>query len=98
MQLAAAVKNLASSELNLALDAFAQTKSDAVGRRLVGSLSASASATSLNAFRLRGRLSGFSVAVRKDAEPLFKRLEAAQAEANWVRPSTSPFSSGTSMA
>ena len=80
MQLAAAVKNLAASELNLVLDAFTQTKSDEVGRRLVGSLRASSAATSLNAFRLRGTLSAFGPAVQTEAKPLFARLEAAQAE------------------
>jgi putative heme-binding domain-containing protein len=80
LKLAAATKNLAASELNRVLDAFAEAKSDAVGRRLVGSLRASSAATSLNAFRLRGLLAAYGPVVQGDAEPLFKQLEAAQAE------------------
>ena len=79
-RLAAGLKNLGSAELNVVLSLFQGRSEDAIGRRLASSLSASAAASSLNAFRLRSVLSGFSETVQHQAQPLFERLEQAQAE------------------
>lgn len=79
-RLAGGLKNLASSELNVVLSLFQGRTEDQIGRRLVSSLSASAAASSLNAFRLRSVLAGYSAMVRQQAQPLFERLEQAQAE------------------
>lgn len=79
-RLAGGLKNLGSSELNVVLSLFQGRSEDKIGGRLVSSLSASAAASSLNAFRLRSVLAGYSDAVRQEAQPLFERLEQAQAE------------------
>ncbi|HVW39354.1 MAG TPA: hypothetical protein VHB99_18685, partial [Pirellulales bacterium] len=79
-RLAGGLKNLGSAELSVVLSLFQGRTEDKIGRRLVSSLSASAAASSLNAFRLRSILSSYSDAVRQEAQGLFERLEQAQAE------------------
>ncbi|MBS0210106.1 MAG: HEAT repeat domain-containing protein [Planctomycetes bacterium] len=79
-RLAGGLKNLALSELNVVLPLFQGQADDALGRRLVSSLQGSSSADGLNAFRLRTVLGTFSEPVLKEAQPLFDRLEQAQAE------------------
>ena len=80
VSLAVRAKQLAVTELSQILGNFVDVKNDRVGRPLVASLLASSSATSLSAFRLRHVLSGFGSEVRQQANPLFVRLERAQAD------------------
>jgi putative heme-binding domain-containing protein len=80
VRLAGGLKNLAASELSVLLPLFQGQTDEQVGRRLVSSLLGSAAATNLNAFRLRSVLAGFYTDVQQEAQPLFTRLEKAQAE------------------
>ena len=79
--LAGRMKHLASTELKQILGLFAGASSDRVGHQLVASLLASPSASSLQAFRLRHVLAEFGPQVQQEAEPLFARLQRAQADA-----------------
>jgi putative membrane-bound dehydrogenase-like protein len=80
LRLAAAMKNLAPSELNRVLDVFRDASDDDVGHRLVASLGGSSAVTTLNAFRLKRSLASFGPSVQEQTGPLFRRLELAQAE------------------
>lgn len=79
-RLARGLKNVGSAELNVVLSLFQGRSEEQVGRRLVTSLLGSAAADGLNAFRLRSLLEGFPPVVQQEAQPLFERLEQAQAE------------------
>lgn len=80
VRLAGGLKNLAPAELNVVLSLFQGQTDEQVGRRLVAALLGSSATTTLNAFRLRTVLSGFPSPVQQEAEPLYTRLEQAQAE------------------
>ncbi len=79
-RLAGGLKNVGSAELNVVLSLFQGRTEEQVGRRLASSLLGSAAASGLNAFRLRSVLAAFPPAVQQGAQPLFERLEQAQAE------------------
>jgi putative membrane-bound dehydrogenase-like protein len=79
-RLASGVKNITFTELNAVLPLFQGQSEETMGRRLVSSLLGSSAATSLNAFRVRSVLAGFNESVQQEAQPLFVRLEQAQAE------------------
>jgi putative membrane-bound dehydrogenase-like protein len=80
VRLSGGLKNLGAGELNVVLTSFQGRTEEIIGRRLVASLHASASATSLNAFRLQSVLAGFPDTVKQEAQPLLARLEQAQIE------------------
>ena len=80
VRLAEKAKHLTVSQLSQVLGNFVDMKNDVVGRPLVASLLGSPATTGLSAFRLRHVLAGFGSEVRHNANPLFVRLEGAQAE------------------
>jgi len=76
-QLGAVAECVASAgplELDSLLAAFKQTSDAAIGHELVASLKQSKAVTSLRPEALHRRLDGFGSEVRKDAEPLYARL------------------------
>jgi putative membrane-bound dehydrogenase-like protein len=80
LRLAAGLKNVSYSELNVLLPLF-EGRSDAeIGRKLVNSLLGSSAATSLTALRARVVLAKFPESVTAEAAPFFARLEQAQGE------------------
>ena len=80
VRLAEKAKHLTVNQLSQVLGNFVDIKNDVVGRPLVASLLGSPATTGLSAFRLRHVLAGFGSEVRAKANPLFVRLEGAQAE------------------
>ena len=80
-RLAGRMKHLAAAELKQVLGLFANVSSDLVGHRLVASLTASSSASNLQAFRLQHVLANFGPQIQSEAEPLFERLRRSQADA-----------------
>jgi putative membrane-bound dehydrogenase-like protein len=80
VHLAEKAKHLTVSQLSQILGNFVDMKNDVVGQPLVASLLGSPATTGLSAFRLRHVLAGFGSEVRQMADPLFVRLEGAQAE------------------
>ncbi len=78
--LASSLKNLSLSELTVLLSVFQGSKDDAIGEKLVQSLLGSASASGLNAFRLKSVISDFSEKIQLSSKALLNRLEQSQAE------------------
>jgi putative membrane-bound dehydrogenase-like protein len=71
-----ALKYVGPLELGRLLEAFGQSSSERVGRRLVEALFVAPARSSLRAESLRPRLARFGNAVLQSAEPLFAAIEA----------------------
>jgi putative membrane-bound dehydrogenase-like protein len=74
--LIAALPNVGPLELDLVLAAFAQTKDDAVGLKLVAALDNPVLRPSLRADGVKERIKHFGPAVQKEAERLYAALNA----------------------
>ena len=84
LRLAGSLKNLGAAELNVVLGSFQGQTNEQIGQRVVSSLLASSAATSLNAFRLRSQLAGFSDAVQQQADRSWRGWNRPR-PSNWPR-------------
>ncbi len=74
VSLTGALKGAGPMEVNRLLDAFIQTKDEAVGRRVLEALQSAGARTALRPDAVRTCLAPFGDAVRKQAEPLIASL------------------------
>jgi putative heme-binding domain-containing protein len=80
LALADALKNAGPMEVDRLLEAFAQSKEERVGLRVLGSLNASPIRASLSVGMLKPRLAKYNAAVQSKAEELYALLDADAAK------------------